>query len=49
MFCICIREHLNPYSYSSKNVVKGVIRIRFHNSDLFPSLVITEGGIAHLV
>jgi hypothetical protein len=29
-FCIRIREHSNPYSYSSKNVVKGVIRIRFH-------------------
>jgi hypothetical protein len=28
LFCICIREHLNLYSYSS--VVKGVIRIRFH-------------------
>jgi hypothetical protein len=29
-FCICIREHSNPYLYSSKNVIKGVIRIRFH-------------------
>jgi hypothetical protein len=24
-FCIRIREHSNMYSYSSKNVVKGVI------------------------
>jgi hypothetical protein len=29
-FCIRIREHSNPRSYSSKNVVKSAIRIRFH-------------------
>jgi hypothetical protein len=29
-FCIRIREHSNLYSYSSKNVVEGVIRIQFH-------------------
>jgi hypothetical protein len=29
-FCICIREHLNLYSYSCKNVAKGVIWIWFH-------------------
>jgi hypothetical protein len=49
-FCIRIRELSNLYSYSSKNVVKGVIRIRFHvNPICFHPWILGVEGSSFLI